>query len=376
MPRSTTAARPSPAARITAAIIERLEAGARPWVKPWDGRARERPLRVCGEPYCGTNLFWLWLVAESRGYASRYWMTYAQAAALGGQVRRGERSTPAIFFKRCAAREDDDPPADEAPSTSRLVLRSYALFNADQIDGLPARFGAPAPLLAPWAERLPAIAAFFDRLPGEVRIGGAVAAYDRKADVIRMPDPGRFACPERFYATLAHERAHWTGHPSRLARDFGRRFGDEAYALEELCAELASAILGAEIGLPADHIDDHAAYIASWIRALEADPRLLMSVAARADAAAAWLIALGNPAAPSPRPSGARGSAPTADEPVPEDYFDLVAELEHITTDAELRQWTLGTTARRAALPRHAQARLTELMQRRAHQPALDAEAA
>lgn len=296
MPCPKAPARVSAAARITAAIVERLEAGVRPWARPWDGRARERPLRTCGAPYRGTNLFWLWLVAEARGYASRYWMTYAQAAALGGQVRRGERSTPAIFFKPGEARLADPESREDEPHAPRLVLRSYALFNADQVDGLPARYLAAAPALASWPQRLPAVAAFFARLPGEVRIGGPVAAYDRGADVVLMPDPERFGSGEAFYATLAHERAHWTGHPARLARDFGARFGDEAYAVEELCAELASAILGAELGLPVTHLDDHAAYIASWIRVLSAEPRRLLSVASKAEAAAGYLLALGRAA--------------------------------------------------------------------------------
>jgi antirestriction protein ArdC len=305
MPCPKAPARLSPAARITAAIVERLEAGVRPWVRPWDGAARERPLRACGAPYRGTNLFWLWLVAEARGYASRYWMTYAQAAALGGQVRRGERSTPAIFFKPGEARPADPEAGDGEPQAPRLVLRSHALFNADQVDGLPARYLAAAPALAPWPGRLPAVAAFFARLPGEVRIGGTVAAYDRSADVVLMPDPDRFASDEAFYATFAHERAHWTGHRSRLARDFGGRFGDAAYAVEELCAELASAILGAELGLPVTHLDDHAAYIASWIRVLRAEPRHLLSVASKAEAAADYLIALGRAATPDAGVTGA-----------------------------------------------------------------------
>lgn len=316
MPRTNAAPRPSPAAQIAGAIVDRLEKGVRPWVKPWDGRARERPLRACGEPYRGTNLFWLWLVADARGYASRYWMTYAQAAAFGGHVRRGEHSTPAIFFKPGTARRAEDDPDGSAgePGRPHLVMRSYALFNADQVDALPARFAAPPRVLAPWPDRLPAIASFFDRLPGEVRVGGAVAAYDRQADIIHMPDAAHFASAEGFYATLAHERAHWTGHATRLARSFGKRFGDEAYALEELCAELASAILGAELGLPAAHIDNHAAYVASWIRALKAEPKLLLSLAARAEAAAAYLLALGHPCPASGRASLAPAERKSRDQ--------------------------------------------------------------
>jgi antirestriction protein ArdC len=286
MPRSPSQA--TPADSIARAIIERLEAGTRPWARPWGAAAPERPLRAGGEPYRGINLFWLWLVAEAHGYASRYWMTYRQASELGGQVRRGERAAPAVFYKpgQGSRRADDD--ADDRP---RVVLKSYSVFNADQIAGLPARFHARAIAPAPWVERLPVVAAFFERLPGEVRLGGNIAAYDRRLDLIRLPSPERFGSAEAFYATLAHERAHWTGHPSRLARDFGQRFGDPAYALEELTAELASAIIGAELGLAVDHLDDHAAYIGSWLAALSAQPRLVLSVAAKAQAAADFLLA-------------------------------------------------------------------------------------
>ena len=302
---SQAAARVSPADQIASAIIERLEAGVRPWVKPWNGRPRMLPLRACGTPYAGINLFWLWLVADTRGYASSHWMTYAQAARLGGQVRRGERSTVVLFYKRLPGRDADrrapndrSDAAGEA-SPARCVLKSYPVFNLDQIDGLDAIFAPAGSEAGPLTGREAALDAFFDALPGRVIIGGERAGYDPEADLIRMPAPASFVTAEHFYATLAHERAHWTGHPSRLGRTFGERFGDAAYALEELCAELASAILGAELGLPVEHLDDHAAYIGSWLGALRAQPRLVLSVAAKAQAAADYLLAALSPIDPS-----------------------------------------------------------------------------
>ena len=99
MTRSRRTASTSPAQRITAAIIEKLEQGTKPWIKPWRGVPVSRPLRSCGTPYRGMNTFWLWMVADGCGYASPYWMTYRQCQALGGQVRKGEKSTIAIFYK-------------------------------------------------------------------------------------------------------------------------------------------------------------------------------------------------------------------------------------------------------------------------------------
>src|SRR5688572_11271398 len=137
-------ARPSPAATITAAIVARLEAGVKPWIKPWkSGAPSSRPLRACGVPYKGINVFWLWLVADAHGYASPCWMTYRQAQALGGQVRKGETATIAVFYKSYPRRTDagDGHEAGEQPSEERRrVLKSYAVFNADQVDGLPERF--------------------------------------------------------------------------------------------------------------------------------------------------------------------------------------------------------------------------------------------
>lgn len=299
----------SPAETITAAILERLEAGARPWVKPWTGSAIDRPLRACGVPYRGINTFWLWMVAEARGYASAHWMTYRQAEALGGQVRRGEKSTIAVFYKSYtkegAGGEDEH----------RRVLRSYPVFNADQVDGLPAHY-RPVDRASlppqPAFEREAELRAFFERVPATVTHGGGRAHYSIDQDCIQMPDPERFLTREKYWATRAHETAHWTGHESRLNREFGKRFGDRAYAVEELCAELASATLGAELGLPVSHLDDHAGYIQSWISVLKADARAILTVASKAEEAASYVMRLGG------RGSGEQdANEPDEAEPLP-----------------------------------------------------------
>lgn len=282
--------KPSPADIITNTIIDKLEAGVRPWVKPWRPGLGGRPLRVTGEPYRGINCFWLWLVAESAGYSARTWMTYKQAQALGGQVRQGERAQFAIFYKTFT-KEVASPVTGAVTDEVRAMLRSYAVFNVDQIDGLPqAYYPSPVTLVAP-GDVLPERADRFVRaLPTTVQICGDRAFYDRIADSITMPSPALFTTQAYWASTLAHEAGHWTGHPDRLNREFGKKFGDDAYAFEELCAEMTSALLGADLGLPTAHMDDHASYIASWLRVLKRDSRAVMTAAAKAEAAAGFLL--------------------------------------------------------------------------------------
>lgn len=285
-----TADKPSPADTITNAIIDRLEAGVRPWVKPWRPGIGGRPLRANGDPYKGINCFWLWLCAEGAGYTSRTWMTYKQAQTLGGQVREGERSQIAIFYKSYS-KIVESPVTGDSSDEMRRVLRAYAVFNCDQIDGLSPDFYSSPVIIVPPADDLPIRAQrFIDALPIKVQQRGDHAYYDRIADSITMPPVEMFSTRAYFASTLAHEAGHASGHPGRLNREFGKRFGDNAYAFEELVAEMTSALLGADLGLPTSHIDDHAAYIGSWLKVLRKDSRAIMTAAAKAEAAAGYLL--------------------------------------------------------------------------------------
>lgn len=288
----------SPATRITGEIIARLEAGTRPWVRPWRGVPVSRPLRACGVPYQGMNVFWLWMVADMAGYASPFWMTYAQARKLGGQVRKGETSTMAIFYKSYV-KEVEAPDTGERSEEARRVLKAYPVFNADQVDGLPEQFHpAPALELAEPAVRRAELDAFFARMPAVLRHQGDEAYYEPGLDRISMPVPELFSGFDHYYATLAHELSHWTGHASRLDRDLKNRFGSSAYAAEELIAELSSAMIGAELGLPVAHLDSHASYIGHWLKLLRDDERAILTAAAKAEEASRLLLALGGRTAP------------------------------------------------------------------------------
>jgi antirestriction protein ArdC len=284
--------RPSPAETITAAIVKRLEAGTSPWVQPWTGASVSRPLRACGTPYQGINVVWLWMAAEAAGHASPFWITYRQSQLLGAQVRKGERGTLAIFYRAYKA-EQPERGNEEAGDRTRRVLKSFTVFNACQVDGLPERF-FPQPRPAPLAtERHAAVEAFFAAIPAKVRQVGAEAFYSPVLDQVTMPELTLFNDLDHYHATLAHELSHWTGHESRLARALGGRFGSDAYAMEELVAELSAAILGAELGLPVAHLDHHASYLASWLKVLKGDSRAILTVAGKAEEAASLLLRLG-----------------------------------------------------------------------------------
>lgn len=284
--------RPDLYENITAKIVAALETGVPPWTKPWSadhlaGRVR-RPLRSTGEPYSGINIILLWAEATTRGYAALIWITFRQAMALGGHVRKGERGATVVYANRIMRLEQDDDGQDvnrEIP-----FLKAYTVFNVEQVDGLPARFYALAQPNIDAAERIEHAETFFAATRADIRHGGDQAYYAVHPDYVQMPPFECFKDPVSYYATLAHECTHWTRHPSRLDRDFGRkRWGDDGYACEELVAELGAAFLCADLGLELEPREDHAGYIASWLRVLKDDHRLIVSAASHAQRACEFL---------------------------------------------------------------------------------------
>jgi len=244
-------------------------------------------------PYKGMNTFWLWLVADMSGFSSPYWMTYRQANALGGQVRKGEKSTIAVFYKSYT-KAVEVPDTGQTSEESRRVLKAYPVFNVNQIDGLPEHFRpAPAVELVEPEGRRAEIDAFFATMAINLRHQGDQAYYEPLPDRITMPPAELFNGYDHYYATLAHEISHLSGHPTRLNRDLKNRFGTAAYAAEELIAELSSAILGAELGLPVAHLDNHASYIDHWLKLLRDDDRAILTAAARAEEAAEFVMRMG-----------------------------------------------------------------------------------
>ena len=281
----------SPARIITDAIIKRLEEGTSPWRRPWTTSCDiTRPMRACGKPYRGINVIWLWCVAEERGFSMPTWMTYRQATELGGQVRKGEKSTIAVFYKSYGKTEQD-PATGEEQRSQRRVMKTYNVFNVCQIDGLPDRYVTPPATRAiPDEEHRETIDTFIAASGATIINGGSRACYIPSLDVIHMPHWQDFENYAQYGAVAGHELSHWTGHSSRLDRKISNGFGSEDYAREELVAEISSALIGAELGLPVTHLDNHASYIASWIKILKHDEKALLSAAAKAEAAAGYLL--------------------------------------------------------------------------------------
>jgi len=277
---------------ITDRIIADLEKGVAPWNKPWSGGGPTLPRRHNGVPYRGINILALWAAAMEKRYRAPIWMTFRQAILLGGCVRKGEKGTLTVFANSLTLTETNEATGEETASDIHY-LKGYTVFNVEQIDGLPQHYYPLPETFIPTASRIVHADAFFTATRANIRSGGSTACYVPRTDIIHMPYIDRFRDAESYYATLAHECIHWTRHPSRLDRDFGqKRFGDNAYATEELVAELGSAFICASLDLMPEARKDHASYIAYWLETFKADNRAIFSAAAHAQRAADFLHAL------------------------------------------------------------------------------------
>ena len=286
--------------KITDQIVAALETGVRPWHQPWNaehsaGRIT-RPLRGNGIPYQGINVLMLWSAAIEKGYAAPIWMTFKQAIELKGCVRKGEHGSLVVYADKIIRTETTD--SGEEAERAIPFMKGYTVFNVEQIDGLPEHFYGKREPRTDSVQRIAHAESFFAATGANVVHGGSRACYVPSTDNIHMPCIDFFRDAESYYATLAHETTHWTRHESRLNRDFGRkRFGDEGYAMEELVAELGAAFLAADLALTPEVRDDHAAYIASWIKVLKDDKRAIFTAASHAQRAADLLHSLQQPAA-------------------------------------------------------------------------------
>jgi len=273
---------------VAARIIDQLKQGTAPWVKPWEPGAQVAPYnQATGKPYRGMNN----LLLTMSGHADPRWMTYKQAAEIGGQVRKGEKGTQLHFWKfeeERAVRDDAGRPVlneDGTPKVIKAKLETprsfpFFVFNAAQIDGLPPlapRISNPEP------ERHERAETILKNSGATIHhVAGDRAYYRPGTDSITLPERRQFKSPDGYYATALHELGHWTGHPSRLDRDLSNPFGSEAYAREELRAEIASYLLGERLEIGHDP-GQHMAYIGSWIKTLQEDPREIFRAAADAE---------------------------------------------------------------------------------------------
>ena len=288
---------------ITFELIRIIERGVLPWRKPWTAGGSSRPLRVSGEPYQGVNNILLTMRTVMAGHSSPFWMTLPQANALEAKVRKGEKSSVVVYYGQSRKdadsednRSEDNRSEDDDRSEEARMFRfqkSYRVFNACQIEGLPDIFypdPEPAPEHRP-SEPIPQMQAFFDAIDITTVFTGTEAYYLPPVDKVYMPSITRFQDPRNFYGVWAHELAHATNAPHRLNRDFGlSKFGNTSYAREEIVAELTSCFLGQELGFTAHTLEMNAAYLYNWLRVLRSDKTAIFKHAADAQRACDYLI--------------------------------------------------------------------------------------
>lgn len=277
---------------VTNRIIRELEQGRVPWVQPWASSGMT-PLGLpqnasTGRSYSGVNILLLWSAAIEQGRPSQRWLTFKQALAMGGAVRKGEKGTMVVYADSFVPKVEQAK-ADASGDDARRVgfLKRFTVFHRDQCDGLPADPGAVP--LPGRSEVVPLVEEVIAATGADIRIGGDMAFYAPGPDFIQVPPQEAYSEPINWYRTKLHELGHWTGHPSRLARDFSGGRGGEAYAREELVAELCSAFLCAELGVAPTV--RHADYIGAWLEIMKGDNRAIFQTASMASKAAAFISA-------------------------------------------------------------------------------------
>lgn len=268
---------------VTDRILAALESGTAPWVRPWkDGNVRGGAMphnAITGRAYHGINVLLLMMEQETRGYNGAGWLTFKQAQERGGHVRKGEKGVQICFWKFLQSKDDDAEKARTIP-----MLKTYYVFHTSQCDDLELPAAVPVAPIEP-----PPILGLAAKTGATIHHGGDRAYYTTADDSVHMPRPDQFKTTAHYDATLLHELTHWTSHKTRCDRQLGRRFGDEAYAAEELIAEMGSAFLCAALGRPLDELQ-HPAYIASWVRVLSKDNRAIFTASSQAQKAADYLL--------------------------------------------------------------------------------------
>ena len=276
---------------ITDQIVAALEAGGLPpWRRPWSGGGLPKNA-LSDHRYSGINVLLLQHAGLQSGFESPLWATYKQWQAMGEQVAKGQRGTRIVFYKPVTKLVTDHASGEEREELFP-ILRTYSVFNLDQVEGESVERLRAKHLHTVRAE-------FLDFQPAETTILATGAAfryhsgrayYDSANDLIALPKKDQFDTPGDYYGTAFHELAHWTGHESRLKRP-GGSFGDAKYAEEELVAELSAAYLLAETGVPqSDDLSNHNAYVASWLRALKNDTRFIFRAATAASKATDFVL--------------------------------------------------------------------------------------
>ena len=276
---------------ITEKVIEMLEQGTIPWKRPWKVTNRQATSVATKKGYRGMNWLLLNSIMVTEGYKRPEFLTYKKAAEMGGNVIKGQRGWPVTLWQWFDKKEGGKVVYGPNGKPQQIpFLRYYTVFNADQVEGIEwPELGDDKQIDFTPLEHAQVLIDEWEECP-VIEHTGVRACYSRQDDKVLMPEANTFKTSEAYYATLFHELGHSTGHTDRLNREFGKRFGDKAYAYEELVAEMTSAFLCAESGIVDDTLEDTAAYIKSWIKKLKDDPKMVVTAAGAAQKSADMIL--------------------------------------------------------------------------------------
>ncbi|GFO55950.1 hypothetical protein GMSM_29570 [Geomonas sp. Red276] len=275
---------------VNSRIMELLENGTIPWRKTWNVETNTPKNMVSGKEYRGINVFMLGCMP----YASPFWLSFKQVQERGGHVRKGEKSMPVIFWKWVDRKDTDAADSEETNGKGKVpILRYYNVFNWEQVERIPSPLTTEA-ITNPFTpiERAEQIIAGMPLKP-RINHGGNQPSYSPVLDYVKIPAPEAFVSPQEYYSTLFHELSHSTGHASRVGRKGilePSYFGSHSYSKEELVAEMGAAFLSGVAGIENGTIENSAAYISGWLKALRGDRTLLIHAAAQAQKASDYIL--------------------------------------------------------------------------------------
>lgn len=275
---------------VTDRIIEVMEKGQLPWLKPWENSGKgdaviQLPYNgISGKNYSGVNTLLLFVRSMEAGFSSNAWLTYKQAQDLGGNIIKGEKGTMVTYWGKFTVSEEVN---GEDTAKNIPFVKKYTVFNLEQCENISTeKFQELKPMVRP--EGFDDLESFIAATGAVIRHGGDKAAYyGSSRDFIIMPRVEQFTETEGYYGTLLHELTHWTGHSKRCDRNLSGRFGTESYAMEELIAEMGSAFTSAQFGINCEL--QHASYLQSWLKVLKEDKKAIFTAASKAQAAANYL---------------------------------------------------------------------------------------
>lgn len=278
---------------VTDTIVAQLEKGVVPWQKPWQSDKEDYSFCIpknisSGHDYRGINIVLLWAAAQKKEFKSNEWATYKQWKFQDEAIRKDEKGSLIVYY-------DTFEKEVEGEVKKIPFLKHSIVFNKEQLVSFNPTDKQKVGVRKPLIDRIDSVEDFVFKTGVSLDHNGERACYNRLTDKISMPDQGLFidtencSATEGYYSTLLHELTHWTGHPNRINRNLGKKFGDKDYAVEELVAELGAAFMCTEFDIARPQHENHAAYIGSWLKTMKENKHAIFAAAGEASKASEYL---------------------------------------------------------------------------------------